>query len=90
MGAYMKGKNNRKYSFQVVAEKRVDNISKAIEVLTRLSNRKNYDYNKDQINQIFIYIRMQLDISEKNFNKPKFKDSFNIKYLYIFILYVLK
>ena len=49
----MKGKNRRKYSFQVVAEKRVDNISKAIEVLTRLSDRKNYDYNKDQINQIF-------------------------------------
>jgi len=78
MGAYMKGKNNRKYSFQVVAEKRVDNISKAIEVLTRLSNRKNYDYNKDQINQIFIYLRMQLDISEKNFNKPSFKDNFKL------------
>ena len=43
----MAGKNQRKYSFQEVVEKKVDNVSKSIEVLTKLSNRKNYDYDQN-------------------------------------------
>ena len=78
MGEYMKGKNQRKYSFQVVAEKRVDNVSKSIEVLTKLSNQKNYDYDKNQVDKIFKYLRSQLDIAEKNFNKPPFKIDFKL------------
>ena len=69
----MAGKNQRKYSFQEVVEKKVDNVSKSIEVLTKLSNRKNYDYDQSQVNKIFKYLRGQLDIAEKNFNKPSFK-----------------
>ena len=78
----MKSKNNKNYvykrSFQVVAEKRVNNISKSIEVLTKLSNQKNYDYDKNQVDKIFKYLRSQLDIAEKNFNKPSFKIDFKL------------
>ena len=74
----MAGKNQRKYSFQEVVEKKVDNVSKSIEVLTKLSNRKNYDYDQSQVNKIFKYLRGQLDIAEKNFNKPTFKIDFKL------------
>lgn len=74
----MAGKNQRKYSFQEVVEKKVDNVSKSIEVLTKLSNRKNYDYDQSQVNKIFKYLRDQLDIAEKNFNKPSFKIDFKL------------
>ena len=74
----MAGKNQRKYSFQEVVEKKVDNVSKSIEVLTKLSNRKNYDYDQSQVNKIFKYLRDQLDIAEKNFNKPPFKIDFKL------------
>ncbi|MCH2562836.1 MAG: hypothetical protein MK084_08085 [Prochlorococcus sp. ALOHA_A2.0_50] len=74
----MAGKNQRKYSFQEVVEKKVDNVSKSIEVLTKLSNRKNYDYDQSQVNKIFKYLRGQLDIAEKNFNKPSFKIDFKL------------
>ena len=74
----MAGKNQRKYSFQEVVEKKVDNVSKSIEVLTKLSNRKNYDYDQSQVNKIFKYLRGQLDIAEKNFNKPSFKIYFKL------------
>lgn len=74
----MAGKNQRKYSFQEVVEKKVDNVSKSIEVLTKLSNRKNYDYDQNQVNKIFKYLRDQLDIAEKNFNKPSFKIDFKL------------
>ena len=70
--------NQRKYSFQEVVEKKVDNVSKSIEVLTKLSNRKNYDYDQSQVNKIFKYLRGQLDIAEKNFNKPPFKIDFKL------------
>ena len=74
----MAGKNQRKYSFQEVVEKKVDNVSKSIEVLTKLSNRKNYDYDQSQVNKIFKYLRGQLDIAEKNFNKTSFKIDFKL------------
>ena len=74
----MAGKNQRKYSFQEVVEKKVDNVSKSIEVLTKLSNRKNYDYDQSQVNKIFKYLRDQLDIAERNFNKPSFKIDFKL------------
>ena len=74
----MAGKNQIKYSFQEVVEKKVDNVSKSIEVLTKLSNRKNYDYDQSQVNKIFKYLRGQLDIAEKNFNKPSFKIDFKL------------
>ena len=74
----MAGKNQRKYSFQEVVEKKVDNVSKSIEVLTKLSNRKNYDYDQSQVNKIFKYLRDQLYIAEKNFNKPSFKIDFKL------------
>ena len=74
----MAGKNQRKYSFQEVVEKKVDNVSKSIEILTKLSNRKNYDYDQSQVNKIFKYLRGQLDIAEKNFNKPSFKIDFKL------------
>ena len=74
----MAGKNQRKYSFQEVVEKKVYNVSKSIEVLTKLSNRKNYDYDQSQVNKIFKYLRDQLDIAEKNFNKPSFKIDFKL------------
>ena len=74
----MAGKNQRKYSFQEVVEKKVDNVSKSIEVLTKLSNRKNYDYDQSQVNKIFKYLRDQLDIAENNFNKPSFKIDFKL------------
>ena len=74
----MAGKNQSKYSFQEVVEKKVDNVSKSIEVLTKLSNRKNYDYDQSQVNKIFKYLRDQLDIAEKNFNKPSFKIDFKL------------
>ena len=74
----MAGKNQRKYSFQEVVEKKVHNVSKSIEILTKLSNRKNYDYDQNQVNKIFKYLRGQLDIAEKNFNKPSFKIDFKL------------
>ena len=74
----MAGKNQRKYSFQEVVEKKVDNVSKSIEVLTKLSNRKNYDYDQSQVNKIFKYLRGQLDIAEKKFIKPPFKIDFKL------------
>ena len=74
----MAGKNQRKYSFQEVVEKKVDNVSKSIEVLTKLSNQKNYDYDKNQVDKIFKYLRGQLDIAEKKFIKPPFKIDFKL------------
>lgn len=66
--------------FETLVTKRVDNVAKGIWVLTRLANKNNYDYNDEQVDKIFRYLKKQLDVAEKKFRQPAFNgEKFTLK-----------
>lgn len=73
-------RNKRVQPFETLVTKRVDNVAKGIWVLTRLANKNNYDYNDEQVDKIFRYLKKQLDVAEKKFRQPAFNgEKFTLK-----------
>ncbi len=55
--------------FTYLAEKRVEKTLRAIKSLSNLSDRKNYSYNQDQIDQIFDAIDAALESLKADFSR---------------------
>lgn len=53
--------------FVRLANKRVNSAIKAIELIGNLSNRSNYDYNKEDVEKIFLVLNKELKACKERF-----------------------
>lgn len=69
--------NSKRDKFKELAEKRVNNALKNIQLIGNLSNTNNYDYNKEDVTKIFKTLKEELQTAEARFKisnkKSKFK-----------------
>ena len=61
--------NNKKDRFKRVAEKRTENVIRAIRNLSKCSNRRNYEYSEEQLRKIWKIIDTELKLCKQNFSK---------------------
>lgn len=70
-------KESKKERFKRIANLRTNNVIKGIQSLSKLSNSRNYDFNKADINKIFQAINNEVKIAramfDKNLNNNQFK-----------------
>lgn len=63
--------------FKIIAERRVNNTLKSIQLIGNLSNTGNYEYSTEDISKIFKTLREEMQIAESRFKitskKKKFK-----------------
>lgn len=59
--------NERRSRFKKLAEKRVNNTLKCIQLIGNLSNKSNYEYSKDEVTAIFKALKQELQIAESRF-----------------------
>lgn len=64
--------SEKRAKFKELAEKRVNNAMKNIQLIGNLSNTRAYDYSEDDVKKIFKTLREQLNLAESKF---KSKDS---------------
>ena len=69
---------NREKKFLELAETRVNKVLEGMRLIGNLSNKRNYDYNEDQVKKIFLALDDQLkDLKSKfrseNKSNMKFK-----------------
>ncbi len=78
-GYIMREKDREK--FVELANKRVNNAIKAIQLIGNLSNKSNYDYTEEDISEIFAALNRELKSCRDRFNSPngKRKPSFQLK-----------
>lgn len=69
--------NSKRNKFKELAEKRVNNALKNIQLIGNLSNTNNYDYNEEDVTKIFKTLKEELQTAEARFKisnkKSKFK-----------------
>lgn len=69
--------NLKRNKFKELAEKRVNNALKNIQLIGNLSNTNNYDYNEEDVSKIFKTLKEELQTAEARFKishkKSKFK-----------------
>jgi hypothetical protein len=61
--------------FKRLAESRVNNAIKQLELIGNLSNLNNYEYTQDEVKKIIKVLKNSLDLIEKKFetDKTRFK-----------------
>ena len=59
--------NSKKEKFKELAEKRVNNAIKNIQLIGNLSNTNNYDYNEEEVTKIFKSLKEELQLAETRF-----------------------
>ncbi len=70
----------KREKFVELAEKRVNNTLKQIQLVGNLANKKAYDYNEDQINKIFSALKNELRVAENKFkNELNKKNKFELR-----------
>ncbi|KAA0891642.1 hypothetical protein [Oryzomonas rubra] len=67
--------------FERLAEKRVEGLKEAIRMLKNLSNKNNYSYTVDQVNQIMSAVDMYVDDLKRAFDSKNhgFDEVFKFK-----------
>lgn len=70
--------NEKKEKFRELAEKRVNNAIKNIQLIGNLSNTSAYSYTEDEVKKIFKILKEELSIAETKF-KAKGKNN-NFKF----------
>ena len=70
--------NEKKNKFRKLAEKRVNNTLKQIQLIGNLSNTRAYSYDEEEVKKIFKTLREELNIIEAKF-KSKGKNN-NFKF----------
>ena len=70
--------DERKSKFKKLAEKRVNNTLKCIQLIGNLSNKSNYEYSQEDVNAIFKAIRQELQITESRFKVNKRSNKFKL------------
>lgn len=67
----MKEKTKRLIKFEELAERRVSEVIKKINLIGNLSNRTNYEYTDEHVRQIFSAIRKELKGAENRFTSQE-------------------
>ncbi len=70
--------DERKSKFKKLAEKRVNNTLKCIQLIGNLSNKCNYEYSQDDVNAIFKAIKQELHIAESRFKSRQKNSKFKL------------
>jgi len=66
--------NEKKKKFRELAEKRVNNALKNIQLIGNLSNTRAYDYDEEEVKKIFKTLKEEISIAESKF-KSKGKNT---------------
>lgn len=69
----MDKKETKHEKFKRLAENRVNNALKQIELIGNLSNLNNYEYSQEEIKKIIKVLKNSIEIVEKKFETDKFK-----------------
>lgn len=69
---------NKKEKFRELAEKRVNNALKTIQLIGNLSNTNNYDYDTEDVSKIFKALKEEIQIAESRFKTTKKKEQFKL------------
>ncbi len=69
---------NKKEKFKELAEKRVNNAIKNIQLIGNLSNSNNYEYNNEEVTKIFKTLKEELQVAESRFKLNEKKDKFKL------------
>lgn len=69
---------NKKEKFKELAEKRVNNTIKNIQLIGNLSNTNNYDYSSEEVSKIFKTLKEELQTAESRFKLNKKKSKFKL------------
>lgn len=64
--------SEKREKFKELAEKRVNNAMKNIQLIGNLSNTRTYEYDEEDVKKIFKTLREQINLAESKF---KSKDS---------------
>ena len=64
-----KKEENKHEKFKRIANIRTNNVLRALRSLAKLSNSRNYDFNKADINKIFMAINNDVRIARAMFDK---------------------
>ncbi len=71
---------DKKEKFIELAEKRVNNTMKQIQLIGNLANKKTYDYSEEQVNKIFATLKNELKLAENRFkNELTKKNKFELR-----------
>ena len=74
--------SKKNLNFQRLAEARTNKVLLAINNLSKLSNRQNYDYNDKEVSQIINCLKKEINSLENKFNSQKIienKFKFNLQ-----------
>jgi hypothetical protein len=70
---------SKKDRFKRLAESRTTKILHDLNLLSNLANRRNYDYELEQVNQIFNAIEKQLKFTRNSFSENDKSKKFKLK-----------
>jgi hypothetical protein len=70
---------SKKDRFKRLAEARTTKILKDLMLLSNLSNKRNYEYDNEQVNQIFNAIDKQLKFTKNAFAENNKSNRFELK-----------
>lgn len=73
-------KEEKQKKFETLAEKRVSEIIKRIQILGNLSNKSNYYYTQAHVNQIFKALDKEIKNLKIKFSKGEESDSDSFKF----------
>lgn len=59
--------NEKREKFEELAEKRMNDLVKKLQLLGNLSNRSNYDYTDDHVKQIITTLKQEVGLLEEKF-----------------------
>lgn len=59
--------NEKKAKFRELAEKRVSNALKQIQLIGNLANTRAYEYNEEEVKKIFKSLKEEISLAESKF-----------------------
>lgn len=68
--------NEKRKKFRELAEKRVNNTIKNIQLIGNLSNTRAYEYSDEEIKKIFKTLKEELNIAETKFKEKGRENNF--------------
>lgn len=68
--------NEKKAKFRKLAEKRVNNVLKNIQLIGNLSNTRAYEYDEEEVKKIFRTLKEEISIAESKFKSKGRNNNF--------------
>jgi len=70
--------SSQRIRFEKVASKRVQRVLEGLDVLSNCANKKNYEYDPEDVKKMMTAIRNKVRNLESRFNQESSKDSDNV------------